>query len=155
MADVKEPANRAEAEEFLSRILPLMAAANPKFRSGDSRDLWAWLINSVRFSPSSDPKGVALTMNEQAFVSHDGAQAAVHTHEVTFAIADVHVSEYAYPADTTENGEKAVGVMFKCRDGKCIKATWDGATSASDATDLYVYDATTRGQILRAFALLR
>lgn len=155
MADLKEPASRADAEEFLSRILPLAAAANPKFRSGDSSDLWAWLINRVQFSPGSEPQGVAVTMNEQAFVYRAGAQAAVHTHEVTFAIGDVHINEYAYPADTAENGEKAVGVMFKCRSGKCIKATWDGVTSASDATDLYVYDAAVRGQILRAFALLQ
>lgn len=152
MADVREPGNRAEGEEFLSRILPLAAAANPKYRSGDSSDLWTWLINSVRFSPGSDPQ---VTISEQAIVSRNGAQAAVHTHEVTFAIEDVHITEYGYPADKTENGEKAVGVMFKCRAGKCIKATWDGATSASDATDLYVYDEKTREQILKAFALVR
>ena len=67
MADPKEPENRAEAEEFLSRILPLAAAANPKYRSGDNPDLWVWLIDSVRFSPSSSPQGVAVTMSEQAF----------------------------------------------------------------------------------------
>ncbi len=93
-------------------------------------------------------------MSEEAAVFRDGAQAEVNTHQVAFAIQDVHVLEYEYPADTTEAGEKAVGVMFKCDSGQCIRSTWNGHEANKAEADLYIYDPQQRAQILRAFRIL-
>jgi hypothetical protein len=155
MADVSEPSTPAQAEDFLSKILPLATAANPKYRSGGSSELTQWLTKSVRFSASPKPPGIVISMSEEAAVFQGGAQTAVNSHQATFAIEDVHIIEYEYPADTTETGEKAVGVLFKCDAGKCIRSSWNGQQSDKAEADLYIYDPALRARILRAFAILR
>jgi hypothetical protein len=154
MADMSELGDWREAEGFLSQNLPLATAGNPKYRQGGDVELTEWLIKSVRFAPSTTPPGIQIALSEEALVFRDGAQTAVNSHEAEFAIEDVHIIEYDYPADTTEKGEKAVGIMFKCRSGKCINSRWNGHPSAKEAVDLYLYDAALRERILRAFAIV-
>ncbi|HEY1941715.1 MAG TPA: hypothetical protein VGH40_06275 [Roseiarcus sp.] len=155
MADVSEPSTPEQAAEFLSKILPMATAANPKYRSGASSELTQWLTKTVHFSASPKPPGIVISMSEEAAVFQGGAQTAVNSHQATFAIEDVHIIEYEYPADTTETGEKAVGVMFKCDAGNCIRSSWNGHESDKSEADLYVYDPTVRARILRAFGILR
>jgi len=154
MTDISEPRDLSSAEDFLSRILPLATAANPKYRQADAGELNEWLTKSVRFATSSKPPGIRLAMSEENLVFRDGAQIGVNSHEVEFAIGDVHIIEYEYPSDTTESGEKAVGVMFKCNSGQCIRSTWNGHESAKGEADLYLFDAALRARILRAFMIV-
>lgn len=155
MVDAADPSNPREAEDFLSRTLPLAVAANPKYRSGDSADLTEWLTKSIRFSRNATPRGLTVAMSEQAIVFRNGVQVEVNAHDAAFAIEDVDIFEYSYPSDATETGEKAVGVMLRCRSGACIRSRWNGSESAKDDTDFYLYDAVLRGRILRAFAILK
>ncbi len=53
MVNVSQPEHVEEAEDFLSKILPQVTAANPKYRSGNSADLTRWLTKGVRFSASA------------------------------------------------------------------------------------------------------
>jgi len=154
MVNVSRPANVEEAEDFLSKVLPQETAANPKYRSGDATDLTRWLTKNVRFSVNAETHDIEVAMSEEAAVFRNGSQAETNTHLVAFAIRDVHVLEYEYPADTTEAGEKAVGVMFKCDSGKCIRSIWNGHEANKAEADLYLYDPQHRAEILHAFRLL-
>lgn len=155
MGDDLDPADWRAAEAALARLLPLATAGNPKYRSAGGEELTAWLTKSVRFAPSGRPGGIAIVMSEEAIVFRNGVQTAVNTHEAAFAIEDVEISEYAYPADVTETGEKAIGVLIKCDSGKCIRSKWNGEEAAADQSDLYVYDAALRAKILKAFHILK
>jgi hypothetical protein len=154
MGGFHEPFGRQAAQDFLSRTLPLATAGNPKYRSGGGEELTAWLTKSVHFAPGPRASGTKIAMSEEAIVFRDGAQTAINAHEVAFAIEDVRIFEYEYPSDTTETGEKAVGVMFRCKTGKCIRSKWNGQVSDAQEADLYLQDATLRGRILKAFAIL-
>lgn len=155
MADHSTISHRQAAEAFLAKALPAATAANPKYRSGDGGELTAWLTKSIRFAPTAKLGGVSVAMSEEAVAFRDGARSAVNAHEATFAIEDVHISEYRYPADVTEAGEPAIGILIKCDSGKCIRSKWNGAESSTDQADLYVYDATARAKILEAFNTLK
>ena len=74
----------------------------------------------------------------------DGSLSSRGTHEATFAIDDVTVSPETSDQDTTESGEKAMGVIFRCVGAPCIEAVWDGQKSMSAWTDIYVQDAKSR-----------
>jgi len=153
MAGASAQSRKARAQSYLARILPKATAANPRYRSGAGEELTAWLTQSVHFAPS--PRGLSIAMSEKALVYRDGAQTAVNTHEAAFAITDVQILEYSYPSDTTEKGEKAIGILFKCKIGNCVHSMWNGAASDKAETDLSLNDSVARRRILRAFWILQ
>jgi hypothetical protein len=155
MADQSETMDKEAAQAFIAQILPVATAANPKYRSGDAAELSIWLTKSVRFGPDATARGITVEMDEQALVFNGDVQTAINTHDVSFALEDVQVSEYRYPQDTTESGEPALGIMFKCNSGKCVRSKWNGAQSSKEQTDLYVYNAAERAKILKAFEILK
>jgi hypothetical protein len=155
MAEQSETMDKEAAQAFIAQTLPVATAANPKYRSGDAAELSIWLTKSVRFISAATTRGITVEMDEQALIFNGGVQTATNTHDVSFALADVQVSEYRYPHDTTENGEPALGILFKCNTGKCVRSKWNGAQSSKDQTDLYLYNAADRARLLKAFEILK
>ncbi len=147
-------ATKEEAEAFLAKALPEATAANPKYRAADG-GLTQWLTRAVVFGPGASPSGVAVEMKEDVLQFRDGRQTSKGTHEVRFLLEDVQVSELAGSADLTENGEKALGIIFRCNSGKCIEAKWDGVPSPSDWSDISIQDPAMRAKILAAFKALK
>jgi hypothetical protein len=155
MAKQSETMDKEAAQAFIAQTLPVATAANPKYRSGDAAELSIWLTTSVRFTSDATTRGITLDMDEQALIFNGGVQTATNTHDVSFALEDVQVSEYRYPHDTTEAGEPALGILFKCNSGKCVRSRWNGAQSSKDQTDLYLYNAADRAKLLKAFEILK
>jgi hypothetical protein len=146
--------SKDEAEAYLAKTLPLATAANPKYRS-QGGVLTQWLTKSIAFTPSRNPNGISIAMSEEILDFRNGAQVRKGSHEAQFLIEDVRVSELTDSKDLTENGEQARGVIFNCLTGKCISATWDGAPSPSDWTDISIQNDETRADILAAFQALK
>jgi len=149
-----EFATKEEAEAFLAKALPKATAGNPKYRAADG-GLTQWLTRQVVFGPGASPSGVAVEMKEDVLQFRGGRQTSKGTHEVRFFIEDVQISELADSADVTENGEKALGIIFRCNSGKCIEAKWDGVPSPSDWSDISIQDPAMRTKILGAFQALK
>ena len=147
-------ASKGEAEAFLSRALPAATAANPKYRSPGKEVATRWLTRTIAFRQSQNG-GLVVSTNEDIEEYLNGSLHSHGTHEATFAIDDVTVSPETSDQDTTESGEKAMGVIFRCVAGPCIEAVWDGKRSSSAWTDIYVEDAKSRAQILAAFQALQ
>ncbi len=151
------PANFAtkdEAEAFLATALPQATAANPKYRSKDG-GLTQWLTKEVVFGPGASGQGISVTMKEDMLEFRNGRQTAAGSHEVRFLIEDVQISELTDSPDRTENGEKALGVLFRCNAGKCINAKWNGVPTPSEQSDISIQDNATRAKILAAFQALK
>jgi hypothetical protein len=146
--------SRDEAEAYLAKALPLATAANPKYRS-QGGVLTQWLTKSIAFAPSRNPNGLSVAMSEEILDFRNGVQVRKGAHEAQFLIEDVRVSELTDSKDLTETGERARGIIFNCLHGKCISATWDGAPSPSDWTDISIQDPQTRANILSAFQALK
>jgi hypothetical protein len=143
-----------EAEAYLAKALPLATAANPKYRS-QGGVLTQWLTKSIAFAPSRNPNGISIAMTEEILDFRNGVQVRKGSHEAQFLIEDVRVSELTDSKDVTEGGEQARGVIFNCLTGKCVSATWDGAPSPSEWTDISIQNAETRANILSAFQALK
>jgi hypothetical protein len=147
-------ASKEEAVAFLVMALPEAMAANPKYR-GDNGAVTQWSIDSVTFGPGATPTGVSLDVKEGILEFRNGVQTATGSHEVRFLIEDVQITELTDSAYRTENGDTALGVMFRCNSGKCIAAKWNGADSPADWTDISIQDAARRAEILSAFQALK
>lgn len=147
-------ASRADAEAFLSQDVPTATSANPKYRSPGKNAATRWLTRTIAFSQSQGG-GVIVSTDEDIEDYRNGSLSSRGTHEATFAIDDVTVSPETSDRDTTESGEKAMGVIFRCVAAPCIEAVWDGKKSMSAWTDIYVQDAKSREQILAAFRALQ
>ena len=93
-------------------------------------------------------------MSEDVVEFRNGARTVAARHEVEFALDDVNVAERSDSGDTTETGERAVGIIFNCRAGKCIQSTYNGARSEVDWTDIYIQDSSLREEILKSFQML-
>jgi hypothetical protein len=154
VADNGEFASKEEAQAFLTKALPLATADNPKYRSGEGA-LTQWLTREIAFGPGKTAKGVSVAMKEDILEFRNGAQSATGTHEVQFAIEDVQISELTDSKDLTENGDKAVGVIFRCISGKCIAGKWSGAPTPADWSDISIQDSSLRAKILAAFQMLK
>ena len=64
---------------------------------------------------------------------------------------DVMVFPETSAADTTESGQKAQGVIFRCASSTpCIEAVLNVQKSIGAETDIYLQDPTSREQILAA-----
>jgi hypothetical protein len=147
-------ASQAEAEAFLSRAVPDATAANPKYRSPGKDVATRWLTKTIAFRHSQNG-GVVVSTNEDMEEYRNGSLSSRGTHEATFAIDDVTVSPETSGQDTTESGEKAMGVIFRCVGGPCVEAVWDRKSSMSAWTDIYLQDPKSQAQILAAFQALQ
>ncbi len=146
-------ASASTAEIFLQRALPAATAANPKYRSPGGDLERRWLTKQIAFHRGG--KGGVIVSTHESFADYRaGALTAEGTHEATFAIDDVKISDEVAD-DVAESGGKARGVMFRCVGAPCIRAVWSGAKSVSASTDIYVQDAAQRNQILAAFRALQ
>ena len=67
-AQEKSTGDKAAAQALIAQLLPVATAANPKYRSGDSAELWLWLTRAVRFGPDASPHGIVVEMDEEALV---------------------------------------------------------------------------------------
>ena len=146
-------ASRAEAEAFLARAIPAATAANPKYRSPGEDVLTQWLTKSIAFHEAPDG-GVIVATDETNDQYRNGALVTPGTHRATFAIDDVTVS-LETADDMTENGEKALGVLFRCAGQPCIDAVWSGQKSTGSWTDIYIQDPAVRERIFAAFQSLQ
>lgn len=146
-------ASKKEAEDFLKRYLPIATAGNPKYRD-DKGAVTQWLTKTIAFN--ADPsRGILVSTSEEIIEFENGAKGRVGSHEAAFSMQDVQVSERKDATDRTENGERALGIIFNCISGKCINAKWDGNPSSSAWTDIYLQDAALRAKILKAFQTLK
>ena len=117
-------ASMPEAEAYLSRALPAATAANPKYRSKDSDIETRWLTKTVAFRDSG-AGGIIMSTQELIEDYRNGALSDLRTHEATFALDAVAISEETAD-DLTENGERARGILFTCAGAPCIEAVWSG-----------------------------
>ena len=156
LADNSSPsfASKSEAEAFLQRALPAETAANPRYRSPKGDVETRWLTKSISFD-LNNAGGVVVSTDEEFEEYRGGTLKSRGTHEAKFALDEVTISLETSPADTTDAGEKALGVIFKCLGAPCIEATWNGKASMSASTDIYLQNAAAREQILAAFQALQ
>ncbi|MBV8105260.1 MAG: hypothetical protein JO223_11670 [Hyphomicrobiales bacterium] len=147
-------ASKAEADAFLSRAVPAATAANPEYRSPGKDVATRWLVKTIAFR-ESESGGPIVSTDEDIEEYRNGSLQSRGTHQATFPIDDVTVSLETSDQDTTESGEKAKGVIFRCVGAPCIQAVWDGQKSTSAWTDIYLQEAGSRNQILAAFQALQ
>ncbi len=147
-------ASKAEAEAFLSRAVPAATAANPEYRSPGKDVATRWLAKTIAFRESQSG-GLIVSTDEDIEEYRNGSLKSRGMHQATFPIDDVTVSLETSDQDTTEGGEKAMGVIFRCVGAPCIQAVWDGKKSTSAWTDIYLQEAGSRNQILAAFQALQ
>ena len=153
-AEASEFSTKEQAETFLIKTLPLATAGNPKYR-GENGVLTQWLTREVVFGPGALSNGISVAMKEDILEFRDGRQTATGSHDVSFFIEDVRISELTDGTDLTENGDKAFGVIFRCDAGKCIHAKWNGVSTPSDWSDISIQDKTMRLKVLAAFQALK
>jgi hypothetical protein len=145
--------SRADAEAFLSDVLPAATAANPKYRTPGTDYDRRWLIKTITF-PRAEGGGVVVSIDETFEDYRDGVLVSTGTHQARFAIDDVTISPETAD-DESEKGGKAQGVLFQCVGPPCVHAVWDGEPSLSARTDIYIEDASQRDGILSAFRALQ
>ena len=153
-AQASEFLTKEEAETFLVKALPLATAGNPKYR-GENGALTQWLTREVVFGPGALPNGILVTMKEDILEFREGRQSATGSHDVSFSIEDVQISELTDGTEVTENGDKAFGVIFRCNAGKCIDAKWNGVPTPSEWSDISIQDKDMRLKVLAAFQALK
>jgi hypothetical protein len=148
-------ASKRDIEKFLAERLPMATAANPKYRSAAGDVETQWLTKTVTFAPDGNSNGTTVSMSEDVREFRNGGRSATFGHETAFLLEDVEISERKDSTDVSEGGEAALGVIFRCRTGKCIRSVYNGDPSSVDWTDIYIQDATSRGMILQAFQALK
>jgi hypothetical protein len=151
VSEVSAFPTKEDAQNFLARSLPIATAKNPRYRSDQAGVAMAWITKDVKFAPDKTANGILVSMSEEVLEFRNGAQSATGSHQVEFSIGDVKISERRDGADLTESGEIALGIIFNCRSGKCIRSTYNGQPSSVDWTDISIQDDALRGQILKAF----
>jgi hypothetical protein len=146
-------ASPSEAEVYLRRTLPSATAANPKYRTPGADYARRWLTKAISFHKRENGGIVVSTREIFEDTRHD-ARGSEGTHESTFAVDDVKISDESAD-DIAESGEKARGVLFRCIGAPCIRAVWSGQKSLSAQTDIYIQDTARRERILAAFRTLQ
>ncbi len=139
---------------FLARRLPIATAANPRYRSKDGGVETQWIVKSIRFERDGATDRIQTSMEEAIFEYSGNALSAQGAHEAVFCLDDVEVSERRDSPDFTIDGDRAVGIIFNCKSGKCIQSVYMGAKLSKEWVDLYIQDATSRAAILKAFKAL-
>lgn len=153
-SEVPQFAPTDDAEAFVARYLPVATAADPRYRPKDGGVETRWITKSVRFDRDKATNRILVSMNEAILEYSDGALSAEGTHEAAFFLDEVQVSERRDAPDVTSAGEPAIGVIFNCKSGKCIRSVYMGAKSSNDWTDVYIQDKASRAAILAAFTAL-
>jgi hypothetical protein len=148
-------ASKEDAQQYLAQYLPKATAGNPKYRTNDPDLAMAWITNAIEFGPSANANGILVSMSEEVLEFRKGVRGAPTPHKVEFPIEDVQVSELTDSPDVTENGEKSIGIIFRCNSGKCMRSTYNSASSMVDWGDISIQDATLRGNILKAFQTVK
>lgn len=154
-ADDVLSATKEDAEKFLADALRGATSANPKYRSGNGAVETQWLTKAVVFETDKDLGGIRVSMSEDVVEYRSGVRGPPTTHETAFLLGDVEISERRDSGDVTESGERALGVIFNCHSGACIRSTYNGAPTSVEWTDVYIQDALSRGAILKAFEALK
>ncbi len=145
--------SRREAEDYLTRALPLATRANPKYLTKAEGVETLWLTKSLKFT-GSPAAGIQVAMDEE-YTQYRAGVATVGAHQAEFSLADVEISAFTEPGDVTPDGEVSRGVLFGCVAPKCIRASWSGQPSLADKTDIYVQEVVVRDKILAAFVFLK
>jgi hypothetical protein len=143
------------AQAFLARNLPIATAGNPRYRSGQPGVALAWITRAIAFGAARESSALSVSMSEDVLEFRNGVRSATGAHEVAFSLGDVEISELRDSGDVTESGEKAVGVIFRCKSGKCIRSVRDGVESSVDWTDISLQDDAMRANVLAAFHALQ
>ena len=94
-------------------------------------------------------------MSEDVPEYRNGVRSPITSHETAFLLEDVEISERKDSPDVTESGARALGVIFKCHLGACIRSTYNGAPTSVEWTDIYIQDASSRSGILKALEALK
>jgi hypothetical protein len=155
VAETSAFASKEEAQDYLARQLPIATAANPRYRSGGDGLEMAWITQEVKFSPATASGGTRVSMSEAIFEFHNGERGAAGRHDVEFVLEDVKISERRDGAEVTASGEKALGVIFNCLSGKCIRSAYNEHPAPVDWTDISIQDDAARGRILKAFQTIQ
>ncbi len=153
-SEFPEFASTEEAKAFLARQLPVATAANPRYRSKDGGVETQWIMTSIRFDRDEATNRIRTSMVEAIRQYTDNALSAEGAHEAVFWLDEVRVSERRDAPDFTSAGEPAIGIIFNCKSGKCIRSVYMGAKSSKEWTDIYIQDAKSRAAILQAFKAL-
>jgi hypothetical protein len=154
-ANEAEFASRRDAEDYLTRMLPLATSENPKYLTKSEGAETEWRTKSIRFEDLPAGRGIQVSMDEEFTQVRAGVR-SVGTHQAIFSLSEVEISPLTQTGDVTPSGEPARGVLFTCRLGaKCVRATWDGQASSADRTDISIQDAAVRAKILAAFVFLK
>jgi hypothetical protein len=148
-------ASKEDAQQYLAQYLPKATAGNPNYRTNDPDLAMAWITKAIQFGPSANANGILVSMSEEVLEFRKGVRGAPIPHKVEFPIEDVQVSELTDSPDVTENGEKSIGIIFRCNSGKCMRSTYNGASSMVDWGDISIQDATSRGNILKALQTIK
>jgi hypothetical protein len=148
-------ASKEDAEAFLAQYLPIATNSNPKYRSGNGDVETQWITKAINFGTDENSNGIRVSMSEEVLEFRNGVRSAIASHQAEFSVEDVKISEREDSTDITENGEIALGIIFNCNSGKCIRTTYNGEPSRADWTDIYIQDASLRGRILKAFETLK
>ena len=153
-ATATEFLSRDDAQAFLARGLPLATAANPIYIAKADKAQTQWLTKSIRFADGPAGRGIEVTMDEEFTELRAGVRTA-GTHQASFWLGDVGISVRTDDSTLTPSGDSAVAVLFTCDAPQCVRASWNGAQSSADWTDISIQDAAVRGRILAAFEFLK
>ncbi len=152
--DVAGFASAQEAKAFLARLLPVATAANPRYRSKDGGVETQWIMTSIRFDRDEATNRIRVSMREAIREYSGDALSAEGAHDAEFWLDEVLVSERRDSPDFTSAGEPAIGIIFNCKSGKCIRSAYMGAKASKEWVDVYIQDAKSRAAVLDAFKAL-
>lgn len=147
-------ATKAEAEAFLTKALPEVTAANPRYRAPGGDIETRWLTKAITFSPSAD-RGVWIATHEAVLDYRGDAVVREGSHDAAFAINSINVALIAASGEIVDKLDAAAGVLFKCRGAPCIETDRDGVKSMDAATDISVADPVALARIAAAFRALQ
>ena len=147
-------ATKAEAEAFLTKALPEVTAANPRYRAPGGDIETRWLTKAITFSPSAD-RGVWIATHEAVLDYRGDAVVREGSHDAAFAIDSIDVALIAASGEIVDKLDAAAGVLFKCRGAPCIETDRDGVKSMDAATDISVADPVALARIAAAFRALQ
>jgi len=146
-------ATRAQAMHYLATALARATAQNPKYTAKTDGTVSQWLTDEVVFA--TDAAGAVTVTMRESYTQTQAGKADPGTHEASFSLADVEITDFTAPHDLTPQGEPARGLIFTCAKPGCIAAAWSGAASRADKSDIYIQDDATRARILAAFRRLQ
>ena len=152
MTEIPNFLTREAAQDFLAKTLPVATAANPRYRTGEGM-LTAWVTGSAAFR-TEGPK-LIVVMKERIVESRNGKAQPEIAHDVEFSLDDVDITELSGTGELTEDDKPAVGVLFRCRAGACIRSAYGAKAGHAEQTDISLQDDVARSGVLSAFRMLQ